>query len=180
MVSVQSFTPDRQTRYGFSLKEQTPTQEIPTTNDWDLERYAMAFACVEYRCSEKNKDTFLVVNLLTDACVFPRPISPLRLKKNEYENFTLASRRRARFYAPFDVSDGKLGLYTGPGKLAEERCKAGGEMAVGGGTKKTTSAGYAVEAFYMVWCAPDEFPDWWWDDQQGGIWDEQEVGVSPN
>ena len=180
MVSVQSFTPNRQTRYGFSLKEHTPTQELPTTNDWDLERYAVAFACVEYRCSEKNKDTFLVVNLLTDACVFPRPIPPLRLKKNEYENFTLASRRSARFYAPFDVSDGKLGLYTGPGKLAEERCKAGGEMAVGEGTKKTTSAGYAVEAIDMVECAPDEFPDWWWDDQQAGIWDDQEVGVSPN
>ena len=169
MVSVQSFTPNRQTRYGFSLKEHTPTQEIPTTNDWDLERYAVAFACVEYRCSEKNKDTFLVVNLLTDACVFPRPIPPLRLKTHQYKNFTLFSRRSARFYAPFDVSDGKLGLYTGPGKLAEERCKAGGEIALGVGTTMITSAGYAVEAIDVLECSPDEFPEWWWEVQQEGF-----------
>ena len=129
----------------------------------------MAFACVEYRCSEKNKDTFLVVNLLTDACVFPRAIPPLRLKKHQYNNFTIASRRSARFYAPFDVSDGKLGLYTGPGKLAEERCKAGGEIAVGEGTTVITSAGYAVEAIDAVECAPDEFPEWWWEVQQEGF-----------
>ena len=164
MVSVQSFTPNRQTRYGFSLKEHTPTQEIPTINSRYLRIYGVAFACVEYRCSEKEKDTFLVVNLLTYLCLFPRPISPLRLKKRQYKNLTLTTRRSTRFYAPFDISDGKLGLYTGPGKLAEERCKAGGE-----GTTMITSAGYAVEAFDVHECSESLIPEWWWDEQQGGI-----------
>ena len=151
MVSVLSFTPDRQIRYGFSLKKQTPTQEKPS-NVWYIGYFGVAFACVEYRCSEKDKDTFLVVNLLTAFCVFPRPIPPLRLKKHQYKNFTLTSSRSTRFYAPFDVSDGKLGLYTGPGKLAEERCKAGGEIAVGEGTTMITSAGSAVDATDELEC----------------------------
>ena len=150
MVSVQSFTPNRQIRYGFSLKRPTP---IPATdNYWDSGPYAMAFACVEYRCSEKDKDTFLVVNFLTDVCLRPQVTYPLRLKTYQYKNFTLTSLRRARFYVPFDVSDGRLGLYTGPGKLAEERCKAGGEIALGEGTTVITSAGYAVVAIMVTEC----------------------------
>ena len=161
MVSVQSFTPNREIRYGFSIKEQTPTQDLPTHLEWDLERYAVAYACVEYRCSEIDKDTFLVVTLLTDGCVFPRPILPLRLKA--YNNATFTSRRSTSFYAPFDISDGKLGLYTGPGKIAEERCKAGREVYVAEleGTRKIKSAGYAVEAVDAVECSPDETPGWW-------------------
>ena len=112
----------------------------------------MAYACVEYRCSEIDKHTFVVVNLVTGYCVIPRPIRPLRLKAHQYKNFSFTSQRITGFYAPFDISDGKLGLYTGPGKIAEERCKAGGEMAVGEGTKKTTSAGYAVEAIDSLEC----------------------------
>ena len=166
MVSVQSFTPNQQIRYGFSIKEQTPTQETTTVDDyWN---YKVAYACVEYRCSEIDKDTFLVVNLLPDYCVFPRPIPPLRLKKHQYENstFTFTSQRSTGFYAPFDVSDGKLGLYAGPGKIAEERCKAGGEIAVGEGVRKITSAGYAVEAANAIECNPDSYPPWAeWEDR---------------
>ena len=169
MVSVQSFTPNHEIRYGFSLKEPTRTQERATNNDWDVGRYAVAFACVEYRCSEKDKDTFLVVSLLTETCLFPRPIPPLHLKKHQYNNFTLSSRRSTTFFAPFDASDGKLGLYTGPGKIAEERCKAGRETGVGEGTKKITSAGYAVEAIDSVECVPDELPEWWW-------WEDEDFG----
>ena len=143
MVSVQSFSPNRQIRYGFSLKRPTPTQEIPTTddwaNDWDLGRYALGFACVD---------------LLTDACVFPKPLPPLHLKKHEYNNIFVTSSRSARFYAPFDVSGGRLGLYAGPGKLAEEWCKAVGEIALGEGTTMITSTGYAVDARYTVACSP--------------------------
>ena len=161
MVSVQSFTPNQQIRYGFSLKGQTPTKEIATKSagsfgDWILEYYAVAFACVEYRCSEKDKDTFLVVNFFPDFCLRPRLIPPLRLKKHQYKNFTLTSLRSARFYAPFDISDGRLGLYTGPGKLAEERCKTGGEIALGEGTTMITSAGYAVEVINDPECSPGE------------------------
>ena len=157
MVSVQSFTPDRQIRYGFSIKEQTPTQE--TKNGWDL-----AYACVEYRRSEKDKATFLVVNLLTKYCAFPESIPPHRLKEHRY-NSTYHSARRTSFYAPFDVSDGKLGLYTGPGKAAEERYKAGKEIAVGESARKVTSAGYAVLANLEDICPPDEFPEWAWEDR---------------
>ena len=164
MVSVQSFTPNRETRYGFSVKKQTPTQELPTRLGWDLERYAVAYACVEYRCSEICKDTFLVVNLLTDRCVFPRLIPRLR---PGYNNFTFPSSRSTSFYAPFDISDGKLGLYTGPGKIAEERCKAGREIDVGEGTRKVESAGYAVEAVDAAECVPDETP-WWWGNPEEG------------
>lgn len=64
------------------------------------------------------------------------------------------------------MSDGELGLYTGPWKIAEERCKAGGEMAVGEGTKKTTSARYAVEAFDSVECPL--LPIWVWEDLYEG------------
>jgi len=150
MVSVQSYTPDVKNRYGFSIKEQTPTQERPLVDEW----FSVAFACVEYRCSQKGKDTFLVVNILSDACVFPQPIPPLSLKAHQYKNFTSA-RRSASFYAPFDVSDGKLGLYTGPGKIAEERCKAGKVISVGEGTTQITSAGYAVQAIDAIECAQD-------------------------
>ena len=146
VVSVQSFTPNQQIRYGFSLKEQTPTQETTAKSDedWPL---AVAFACVEYRCSEAGNDTFLVVNLLTYLCVLPRPLPTLR-----NSNFTFIKQRSTGFYAPFDVSDGKLGLYTGPGKIAEERCKAGGEIALGESTRKITSVGYAVLASDEIEC----------------------------
>ena len=158
MVSVQSFTPNQQIRYGFSIRKTIPTQETSFLEDWD---FRVAYACVEYRCSEIDKHTFVVVNLVTGYCVIPRLIRPLRLKAHQYKNFSSTSQRITGFYAPFDVSDGKLGLYTGPGKIAEERCKAGGEMAVGEGTKKTTSAGYAVEAIDLLECQLD--PLWVWE-----------------
>ena len=157
MVSVQSFTPDLQIRYGFSIKKQTPTQETLIQGGGE---FKVAYACVEYRCSEKDKATFLVVNLLTNYCVLPLPIPHLRLKEHQY-NSTYPSQRSTSFYAPSDVSDGKLGLYTGPGKIAEERCKAGGEIAVG---ESAISAEYLVLATDGIECAPDEFPDWVWGD----------------
>ena len=162
MVSVQSFTPDGKNRYGFSIKEQTPTQERPTAYvNW----FEVAFACVEYRCSRKGKDTFLVVNLLSDRCMFPLPIDPLVLKAHQYKNSSFTARRSTSFYAPFDVSDGKLGLYTGPGKIAEERCKAGKVISVGEGTTQITSAGYAVQAIDAIECLADELP-WWWSREE--------------
>ena len=136
LVSVQSFSPNRQIRYGFSIKEQTPTQDIPIEEGLEV-----AYACVEYRCSEKDKDTFLVVTLLPHHSVFPRPIPPLKYHQYNNVTYTVTS-----FYAPFNVSDGKLGLYTGPGKIAEERCKAGGEIGVDESGRQILRAGYAVLA----------------------------------
>ncbi|KAL9958321.1 hypothetical protein ACROYT_G035323 [Oculina patagonica] len=156
-VSVQSFTPDRQTRYGFSLKEQTLTGERPTVG-WDVD--LVAGACVEYRCSEKDKETFLVVTMLTTAyCLYAEPIPAIpEFQPEKYGNFTIAmSPRSASFYAPVEISDGKLGFYSGPGKIAEERCKAGTVHDVAEGVKKINSDGHGVLAIDAVECA---WPDW--------------------
>ncbi|XP_078344733.1 cartilage intermediate layer protein 1-like [Oculina patagonica] len=147
-VSVQSFTPDRQTRYGFSSKEQSLTKERPT-NEWYVDR--VASACVEYRCSEKDKETFLVVTMLTTAsCFYDVPITAIL----EFQpNFTIAiSSRSAGFYAPIEISDGKLGFYSGPGKIAQERCKAGTVDDVGEGVKKINSDGHGLLAFDAPEC----------------------------
>ncbi|KAL9953639.1 hypothetical protein ACROYT_G041089 [Oculina patagonica] len=155
MVSVQSFAPDRQTRYGFSLKELTSTGENSTARVWYRERSVVASACVEYRCSEIDKETFLVVTVLTKACVFPEPIRRLspEFQAQKYGNFTnTSSRRRTSFYAPVDISDGKLGLYSGPGKIAKERCKAGTVDDVGESSGRINSDGYAVVAVDEIEC----------------------------
>ena len=157
LVSVQSFTPNQQIRYGFSIKEQTPTQE--SLIKYGYYRLSVAYACVEYRCSEVENETFLVVNLLTADCVVALPLPILRLKKEHH-----TTERSTSFYAPFDVSDGKLGLYKGPGKIAEERCNAGGETAVEEGAKKKTSAGYAVQGIFETECPEEEEPRWVWED----------------
>ena len=151
MVSVQSFAPDRQSRYGFSLKGQTPTGVVTDINRWDFNYSAVASACVEYRCSEIGKETHLVVTILTEYCVYPEPNpslnSPERLPEF-YGNVTTnrISPRSTLFNAPAEISDGKLGLYSGPGKIAEERCKAGTVDDVGEGNGRMNSDGYAVLA----------------------------------
>lgn len=48
------------------MRETTPTQETSIMQEWD---YRVAYACVEYRCSELDKDTFVVANLVTYYCV---------------------------------------------------------------------------------------------------------------
>ena len=148
MVSVQSFTPNRQTRYGFSMRRLTPTDELPAFIKHVKWRQRMrgASGCIEYRCSEVGKETFLVVTLLTYSCVFPQHI-PQLLPKRCREAHYPSSRRSTTFSAPVDISDGKLGLYTGPGKLAEDRCKAGGVGDAGNRKGKINTKGYAVFAY---------------------------------
>ena len=120
-VYVQSFTPDCKSRYGYSRKE--------VTFDWEgsfggYHHFAVGSVCVEYRCSEIGKETFLVSTAFNgDNCL--RPLAyfleftpPRHFTRNDFFN-------GARFYVPADVSDGRhSGLYSGRGKIAEERCKA--------------------------------------------------------
>ena len=150
MVSVQSFTPNRQTRYGFSLRKLTPTDELPAFIKWSRSRMRGASGCIEYRCSEADKETFLVVTLLTYSCVFPQHIPQLLPKKCPEVPYP-GSRRSTSFSAPVDISDGKLGLYTGSGKLAEERCKAGGVDDAANRKGKINTKGYAVFAYDSGW-----------------------------
>ncbi|KAJ7374297.1 hypothetical protein OS493_007382 [Desmophyllum pertusum] len=172
MVSVQSFTPTGKTRYGFSIKEQTATEE-PSTRAAKGYRdiFSVSFACVEYRCSEKNKETIIVLTLLTYKCLFLKTIPGLRPEINpyieKYGNVTnLPSRRSINFYAPVDISDGKLGLYTGPGKIAEERCKAGTVDDAGKGIEGINSKGPAVLAIGTIECPGwEEWP--WWEPEGG-------------
>ena len=164
MVSVQSFAPDRQTRYGFSLKDQTPTGVVTDINRWDFNYSAVASACVEYRCSEIGKETLLVVTILTENCVYPEPNPSLNSPEFLPELFGNVTRKRISprstlFKAPAEISDGKLGLYSGPGKIAEERCKAGTVDDVGEGIGKMNSDGYAVLADFFTECY-DWFKDW--------------------
>lgn len=146
MVSVQSFTPNRQTRYGFSMRKLTPTDELPAFIKSRHTRMRGASGCIEYRCSEADKETFLVVTLLTYSCVFPLHIPELLPKRCRQVPYP-SSRRSTSFSVPVDISDGKLGLYTGPGKLAEERCKAGGVDNAGNRKGKINTKGYAVYAY---------------------------------
>ena len=102
-----------------------------------------------YRCSEIDKETFLIATLLAYGCVFPEPIRRLRpdFQAQKYGNvYGSPSRLSASFYAPVEISDGNLGLYSGPGKIAEERCKAGTVDNVGEGVGRINSNGYAVLA----------------------------------
>ena len=150
MVSVQSFTPSRFTRYGFSMRKLTPTDELPAFIKRHQSRMRGASGCIEYRCSEVDKQTFVLVTLLTSSCVFPQHIPQLLPKKCRIQPYP-ASRRSTSFHAPVDISDGKLGLYTGPGKIAEERCKAGEVVDVGNRKRKINTKGYAVFAYDSEW-----------------------------
>ena len=121
MVSVQSFTPNHHVRYGFSIKRPRVTEGIISSYRLDIPYdvwYWESFACVEYRCSEIGQETFIVVSFLDYRCFSLHLISN-QLKKEVCSTLTTG------FYAPVDVSDGKLGLYAGPGKIAKERCQAG-------------------------------------------------------
>ncbi len=144
MVSVQSYTPDLKTRYGFSLKNQAPTGvPVQFRNKMRyLDRLPeMASACVEYRCSEMGKETLIVVTLLTGDhmhIVVAPPLSPSFDKRFNINfnqllintlNISYGTILRA-FYAPVNISDRKVGLYSGPGMIAEERCKAGAVVYV--------------------------------------------------
>ncbi|KAL9953643.1 hypothetical protein ACROYT_G041093 [Oculina patagonica] len=156
MVSVQSFTPDGQTRYGFSVKEQTPTGGKPTTPEWvSWDRLvAVASACVEYRCSEIDKETFLIATILTNECMYTNTVPEPDWPRYGNVNIShiISSFRSTTFYAPVDISDGKLGLYSGPGKVAEECCKAGTVDCADNGIGRINSDGYAVQ---FVYCYPD-------------------------
>ena len=144
-VSVQSFAPDRETRYGFSLKGLAPTGEQAASAWLAAENFGVALACVEYRCSEIDKETFLVVTVFTRNCFLHEAVS-LEYKPRWLNNGTRFERFHTSFYAPVEVSDGKLGLYSGPGKIAEEHCKVGAVDVVGEGNRKINSTGYAVLA----------------------------------
>ena len=152
-VSVQSFAPDRQTRYGFSLKDLALTGEQPTSLGWDVERFAVESACVDYRCSEIGKETFLVVTILTSDCMYPVAVSleyipPWLNNSTRFER----SLKSTSFYAPVEVSDGKHGLCSGPGKIAKERCMVGAVDVMGEANRKINSTGYAVLAVDEVEC----------------------------
>ena len=152
-VSVQSFAPDRETRYGFSLKGLAPTGEQAASAWLAAENFGVALACVEYRCSEIDKETFLVVTILTSECSHAEAVS-LEYNPPWSNNGTLFERsfKSTSFYAPVVVSDGKLGLYSGLGKIAEERCMVGAVDVVGEGNRKINSTGYAVLAVDKLEC----------------------------
>ena len=157
MVSLQSFATDRQSRYGFSLKDQTPTGVVTDIGRWDFNLSAVASACIEYRCSEIGKETHLVVTILSEYCGDLKPKFSLyypEFLREFFGNVTWEriSPRSTLFNAPAEISDGKLGLYSGPGKIAEERCKAGTVDDVGDGIRRMNSDGYAVLADFASEC----------------------------
>lgn len=159
LVSVESFTAVNQTRYGFSIKRATitgegsPSQEV-ITNPYYETKYAISFVCVEYRCSEKDRETFIVVKLLTDRCFLPyrlyRFAGQVPVKTHKKRMNTPWDLLHFGFSAPADVSDGTLGLYTGFGKIAQERCQAGTVDDIGGDRRdrKPRSDGYVFMNFY--------------------------------
>ena len=138
-IFVQSFTPDRRNMYGFSMKRPTVTVPVFRWSDWvfsefyTYDTYSFSYACVEYRCSEEDRETFIVVNLLSGSCMFyfnelPGDVryqtqawkGELDLEEIPEEEYSPIG-----FFAPVDVSDNTLGLFSGPGKIAEKRCKTG-------------------------------------------------------
>ena len=160
MVSVQSFksfTPDRQVRYGFSIKR--PTIVAEKTVPWDNLRYfSVSSACVEYRCSEKDQETIIFVTILADRCFYLEPSSyKLKLETQIYAELPgeepMGFDQTIGFSVPFDVSDGSLGLYSGPGKIAEERCIEGRVDTGEDGKIKPRWWRYAVSALdcYEEW-----------------------------
>ena len=154
LLSVESYTSDRKQRYGFSIKQQTRTKEKAEFQEY----YDMYGTCVEYRCSEHGKETFIVVSALTNWCpdfylnASLLIVQPRRWDESPYR--PLETYLNTSFYAPAEVSDGKLGLYTGFGDTAEEQCRQGRE----GGAGDMTSAGYAV-----LMRDNGECPYEWWE-----------------
>ena len=158
MVSVHSFTPDGKTRYGYSVKRPTITgvtsSGLGVTNPLGGTNYSVSFACVEYRCSEKDRETFIVVKFLTNRCFISHPdlTGKFREQTEAYRklmNITSSIDMTTAIYAPADASQGTLGLYTGPGKTAEERCRAGRvDNIAGDGNRKPTSDGYSLLTIY--------------------------------
>ena len=117
--------------------------------------YSVSFACVEYRCSGKDRVTFIVVKFLTSNRCFssdPDLTGKIREQTEAYRklmNITSADDMATAIYAPANVSNGTLGLYTGPGKIAEERCQAGRVDNIGrDGNRKPTSDGYSLLTIY--------------------------------
>ena len=127
LVMVQSFTPNFRRKYEFSIRELTPLDR----DQWP-DGVLAGIACVEYRCSaELGRETLLVVSAFGNSCGLSEiPVEPYRPLCNpsvvySHLKHTNASIYSASIYAPVNISDGKLGLYTGPGKIAEQRCLAG-------------------------------------------------------
>ena len=156
MVSVHSFTPDGKIRCGYSVKRPTITGVTSgLTNPLDGTNYSVSFACVEYRCSEKDRETFIVVKFLTNRCFIgyhPGLTGKFKEQSESHRkpvSITSFADMTTFIYAPADVSDGTLGLYTGPGKIAEERCQAGRVDNIGrDGNRKPTSDGYSLLTIY--------------------------------
>ena len=142
LVMVQSLTPNFGRKYGFSIRDLT----FLGIDD------EQAFACVEYRCSEVGRQTLLVVTVFnahfcadweSEIPVYPyRPLcnASLVISHLKHTNVSIYS---SSIYAPVNISDGKLGLYTGPGKIAEQRCVAGRVDDVGNRAGKETADGFA-------------------------------------
>ena len=143
LVMVQSFTPNFRRKYGFSIRELTPLDR----DQWP-DGVLAGIACVEYRCSELGRETLLVVSTFGNSCgpseIPAEPYRPLCNASVVYSHLkhTIVSIYSASIYAPVNISDGKLGLYTGPGKIAEQRCLAGGVDDVA--TRKEIGAGFAL------------------------------------
>ena len=146
LVMVQSFTPNFRRKYGFSIRE-TPLEE-------GLFFYNVtSSSCVEYRCSEVGRETLLVVstfgNFFGPSAIPVEPYHPLCNSSVVYSHLkhTNASIYSASIYAPVNISDGKLGLYTGPGKIAEQRCLAGRVEDAGDRVGEESDVGMAFIAY---------------------------------
>ena len=102
---------------------------------------------MEYRFSEPGKETLIKVKVLSPHCFSGEPIPALNKKPITYHNVP--------FYAPADVADGKLGLYSGLENAAEENCMHGSVDREG--DVKLTSDGCAVLVFDAAECSSDWF-----------------------
>ena len=145
---VQSFTPSYRRKYGFSIREVTL---YGVSGNEGPENSIFAFACVEYRCSEVGRETLLVVSTFGNSCgtseIPVEPYYPLCNASVVYSHLkhTNVSIYSASISAPVNISDGKLRLYTGPGKIAEQRCLVG--RVAGDRPRKESFVGMAFRAY---------------------------------
>ena len=140
LVMVQSFTPNFRRKYGFSIRELTHLGRPD------------GIACVEYRCSELGRETLLVVSTFSNTCGPNEiPVYPYYTLCNASVVYSHLKHTNLSIYsvsisAPVNISDGKLGLYTGPGKITEQRCLAGRVEDAGDRPGKESFVGMAFRA----------------------------------
>lgn len=133
MVSVESFTPDHKTMYGLSTKRPTLHNKLiirtirRVSGDVTVMNMSSSSACVEYRCGQKDRQTLILVKLLTriKRCFYGWQEQPVWLRIIETWGFEYDFPSKSPLFAPVDISDSTVGFYSGPGKVAKERCQAG-------------------------------------------------------